>query len=118
MTVARTYFFNRMDGDELARLCNAREDFFLENVDDLEPAIGRLQAMLGNAGLRSAVEHAPLNPAPGLGDLASAAVPALGLIWASARLLGFAVRPRADATLRLTSNTSISVVFSRSPNAP
>ena len=118
MTMARTYFFNRMDGDELARLCNAREDFFLENVDDLRDAVGRIQAMLDSAGLRSSVEHAPLNPAPGLGDLVSAAVPALGLIWASVRLLGSAVPPRADATLRLTSNTSISVVFSRSPNAP
>lgn len=55
MSVARTYFFNRMAGDELARLCDAKADFFLENVDDLELAVTRLQALCRDAGMSSAV---------------------------------------------------------------
>lgn len=118
MQVARTYFFSRMDGDELAGLCDAKEDFFLENIDDLELAVARLQAALGNAGMSSAVERAPLNPAPGVGDLVSLAAPLLGLIWSSTSALGSAARPQADATLRLTSNTSMSVMFSRGQRPP
>jgi len=118
MSVARTYFFNRMAGDELARLCGAKADFFLENVDDLELAVTRLQALCRNEGMSSAVVRAPLNPAPGIGDLVSAAVPLLGLIWTSAQTVGAAVQPQADVSLRLTSNTSISVVFSDSARVP
>ncbi|WP_158685824.1 hypothetical protein [Achromobacter spanius] len=118
MTVARTYFLNRMAGDELANLCGAKADFHLENIDDLELAVIRLQTLCQNAGMSSAVVRAPLNPAPGIGDLVSAAMPLLGLIWSSAQALGSGVRPQADATLRLTSNTSISVVFSHPPRTP
>ncbi|MCG7328129.1 hypothetical protein [Achromobacter sp. ACRQX] len=117
MSVARTYFFNRMAGDELARLCDAKADFFLENVDDLELAVTRLHALCRDAGMSSAVVRAPLNPAPGIGDLVSAAVPLLGLIW-TAKTVGSAVHPQADVSLRLTSNTSISVVFSDSARVP
>lgn len=112
MSVARTYFFNRMSGEELANLCGAKADFHLENIDDLELAVTRLQALCRDAGMSSVVVRAPLNPAPGIGDLVTAAVPLLGLIWTSAHAVGSAVHPHADVSLRLTSNTSISVVFS------
>ncbi len=118
MTVARTYFFNRMADNELAGLCGAKDDFFLENIDDLESAVARIRAMLKQAGMRSEVEHAPLNAAPGIGDLLSAVAPAVGLIWASVRALESTGHPRADATLRVTSNSSLSVVFSRAPRPP
>ncbi|WP_312431770.1 hypothetical protein [Achromobacter sp.] len=118
MTVARTYFFNRMAGDALARLCGAKTDFFLENIDDLELAVTRLQALCRDAGMSSVVVRAPLNPAPGMGDLVTAAVPLLGLIWTSAQAAGATVHPPPDVTLRLTSNTSISVAFSHSDGEP
>lgn len=118
MSVARTYFFNRMSGDELAGLCGAKADFYLENIDDLELAVTRLQTLCRDAGMRSVVVRAPLNPAPGISDLVSAAVPLLGLIWSSAQAVGATAHPQTDVTLRLTSNTSISVVFSHSARVP
>lgn len=118
MPVARTYFFNRMAGDELARLCGAKADFHLENIDDLELAVTRIQDLCRDAGIRSEVARAPLNGAPGIGDLVTAAVPLLALIWTSAQAVGAAAGPQADATLRLTSNSSISVVFTLSPRPP
>lgn len=113
MTVARTYFFNRTSSEELADLCGRREDFFLENVDELNPALARIQALLGANGLSSAVEHAPLNPSTGLGDLLSAAVPAIGLMSGLVQAAGWAMRPASDVTLRVTSETSVSVAFAR-----
>lgn len=118
MSLARTHFFNRMSGDKLAGLCSAKADFHLENIDDLELAVTRLQALCRDAGMSSVVVRAPLNAAPGIGDLVAAAVPLLGLIWTSAQAVGSAVHPHADVSLRLTSNTSISVVFSHSAREP
>lgn len=118
MTVARTYFFNRMAGDELASLCGTKADFHLENIDDLELAVTRLQSLCQDAGMSSVVVRAPLNAPPWIGDLVWAAVPLLGMIWTSAQALDSGVRPQADATLRLTSNTSISVAFSQSAHPP
>lgn len=115
MTVTRTYFFNRLTSDALADLCGKQENFFLENVDDLNSVVARMQAMLSAQGLTSAVEHAPLNPPAGWGDLLSAVAPAISL--ASSLAMGLsrgyagATRPTIDVTLRLTSATSLSVVF-------
>lgn len=118
MTLARTYFFNRTSSATLAELCSRREDFFLENVDDLNSAVTGIQAMLSAKGMSSAVEHAPLNPPVGWGDLLSATVPAIGLLSGLAsglaRVIGSATSPSIDVTLRLTSATSLSVIFAKS----
>ncbi|MFD4840429.1 hypothetical protein ACFWP0_23235 [Achromobacter sp. NPDC058515] len=109
MSIARTYFFNKMGDDDLAGLFGKRENFFLENVDALNPTIARIQAMLNSEGMSSAVLRAPANPAPAFSEL----FPPLGLIGALFRALASSARPRADVTLRLTSNTSVSVIFAR-----
>ncbi len=117
MTLTRTYLFNRTSSEMLAELCSRQEDFFLENVDDLNSAVAGIQAMLSAKGLSSEVEHAPLNSPAGWGDLLSATVPAIGLLSGLAsglaRVVGSATGPSIDVTLRLTSATSFSVIFAR-----
>jgi hypothetical protein len=111
MTVARTYFLDRISAEKLAELCSNRQDFHLENVEALNPALVRIQALLSADGLSSEVIHAPLNPPMGIGDLLTAAAPAIGLVWDLVRAVGWATRPASDATLRVTSERSLSVVF-------
>lgn len=112
MSAARTYFFNKINNDDLARLFGNRENFFLENVDSLDRTVTRIQAMLSEEGLSSVVVHAPINPPPSPGDLL-ATIPIVGVIWAALQGAGSIARPSGDVTLRLTSQTSLSVAFSR-----
>lgn len=111
MAIPRTYFFNQMGEEDLVMLFRRRENFFLENVEALDLAIARIRATLGNEGMSSVVELVPTNPPPRFNDLFSSTVPVLGLAWAFFRGLASFARPRHDVTLRLTSNTSVSVVF-------
>lgn len=113
MNVARTYFLDKTCAGKLAELCRVRQDFHLENVDALDPTLARLQSLLRDNGMRSVIVQAPLNPPTGVGDLLTAAAPALGLMSILMRAAGWARRPASDATLRVTSKQSLSVVFAR-----
>ena len=118
MSIARTYYFNRMHDDELIALLGKREDFFLENVDDLNGATQRIQSLLAQAGLSSRVELTPLNGPATFADMGFPMVPVIGWLWAMVRGASQLAQPHGDITLRATSNTSISVAFSPSAGQP
>ncbi len=118
MPIARTYYFNRTRDDELAALLGKREDFFLENVDDLNDVTQRIQSLLAQAGLSSRVALTPLNGPATFADIGFPMVPVIGWLWAVVRGASRLVQPHGDVTLRVTSNTSISVVFSPSAQQP
>ncbi|MBB1626467.1 hypothetical protein [Achromobacter sp. UMC71] len=118
MPIARTYYFNDMRDGELAALLGKREDFFLENVDNLNDVTQRIQSLLAQAGLSSRVEITPLNGPATFADIGFPMVPIIGWLWAMVCGASRLVQPRGDVTLRATSNTSITVAFSPSTRQP
>lgn len=114
MSVARTYFLNRMHDDELVSVLGQRQDFFLENIDTLNDATQRIQSLLARDGLSSTVELTPINGPASFTETLLPMIPVIGWLWVMARGSALLARPRSDVTLRATSNTSLSVAFSRS----
>lgn len=117
MSFARTYFLDQLSDHELDALLSRREDFFLENVVDMDGTLQRAQAAIAQAGLTSRFLHEPANPFFNLRHDAIGAVPLIGPLWA----LGLGAlrlsRPGADVTLKQTAEQSVSVIFSRKAHA-
>lgn len=114
MLPTRTYFLDRLHDDELAALLDGREDFFLENVASMDALVARLQSRLTKHGLNSAVERAPHNPPASLSDLLPPVLALPGLLRSLWQLIAQRIRGGCpDVNLRITSNTSISVRYSR-----
>ncbi|MGE8450384.1 MAG: hypothetical protein ACN6OP_07100 [Pseudomonadales bacterium] len=117
MSFARTYFLNTLSDEELDGLLGRREDFFLENVGDMEGTLQRAQALIAQAGLSSRLLHEPANPFFNLRHDVIGAIPLIGPLWVlglGALRLG---RPSADVTLKQTAEQSLSVIFSRRTRA-
>lgn len=104
---------NTLGDDELRSLLGRREDFFLENVADMDRTLQRAQAMIAGNGLTSRFVHEPSNPFVNLHHNIIGAVPIIGALW----VMGLAAirlgRPAADVTLKQTAGQSVSVIFSR-----
>ncbi|MDR6603790.1 hypothetical protein J2732_004811 [Achromobacter deleyi] len=113
MPILRTYFMNRLSDDELQSLLGKRDNFFLENVLNMDRTLQYAQATIAKAGLTSRVVDEPANPFAHLRHDILGAIPLIGPLWVlglSALRLG---QPAADVTLKRTAAQSISVIFSR-----
>jgi hypothetical protein len=113
MSTVRTYFENRLPAGELARLMLAQEPFFLENIVDIDETVAALQALCREHGLSVQTVKQPYNAGMSGWDLVSF-LPA----WFGALALGFFAAntlggQRTDVTLKLRSNSSLEVCFSR-----
>lgn len=113
MPFVRTYFMNKLSDDELESLLGKREDFFLENVIEMDRTLQRVQAMIATGGLTSRFVSQPANPFVNMHHGVIGAIPVIGPLW----VLGLAAiqlgRPSADVTLKQTAEQSVSVIFSR-----
>lgn len=113
MSLARTYFMNTLSDDELRSLLARREDFFLENVVDMDRTLQRAQTLIAGNGLTSRFVHDPANPPAKLSQGIMDAIPVLGALWVMGRVAIRLGRPAADVTLKQTAGQSVSVIFSR-----
>lgn len=115
MAIALTYFADHLSDDALAALLRRREDFYIENIEAMALLTARMQALLAEDGLHSAVRLAPLNASPDRLITHVFAEAAFLLVWLWLPLQWLARclsrRPRADVILRVTSNASLHVVF-------
>lgn len=113
MPILRTYFMNRLSDDELQSLLGKRDNFFLENVLNMDRTLQYAQATIVQAGLTSRFVDEPANPFAHLRHDILGAIPLIGPLWVlglSALRLG---QPAADVTIKRTAAQSISVIFSR-----
>jgi len=115
MVGARTYFQNRLPPGELARILDARERFFLENVSDMDETVEAIQAHCQEHGLTSRVSRQPYVPALSARDLLLLAPTWLNVMAAtlwSASILG---APQADLTVILRSNSLLEICYRQPP---
>lgn len=113
MPLSRTYFVNRMNEGELAALLNARKDFFLENVSDMDSTLQAAYAWLAQAGLTHRYLSAPSNPFANVPSQMIATIPLIGSLWVLCLAAASLGRTSADVTFKQTANQSLSVVFAR-----
>ncbi|HCQ45273.1 MAG TPA: hypothetical protein DIW53_00160 [Achromobacter sp.] len=124
MPFAHTYFMNQISEAQFAQLLsNAlfdKQNFYMENVHDMEATLLRAGALVAQAGLKSRVVDRPSNPFPSLHHSAISSIPIIGLVWTAAMAMMAVMsvgRPTADVTFVRTADHSLSVVFSRKMRA-
>lgn len=113
MPYPHTYFMDRLSDDELRSLFGRREDFFLENVADMDATLRLAQDAIAQAGLTSRVLYESANPFYNLRYEAIGAIPLLGPLFLTALSAARLFRPGADVTLKQTAAQAFSVSYSR-----
>lgn len=120
MPFARTYYMNEISEAQFAQLLSSalfdKQNFYMENVHDMEATLLRAGELVAQAGLKSRVVNRPSNPFTSLHHSAIASIPVIGLIWTAAMAVMAVMsvaRPSADVTFVRTADHSLSVVFSR-----